>query len=241
MQINITGNFKGLARLPEKINRQFVFAAPKALNDTAFKARENLQLHANQVFGRPVKRTVDAGMVERARRGQLWARVYLREDMKSGIQPGKYLKAEINSGARRDKRLERALKSTRIYTKKHGTSFVLPDEYFVVVHRDYANQKGNLTGARAKTILSEMKMNGRGGKYFLIHPDWPKVGDSGMTPDIYLRVGKKLKIVLTFIKKAGVRYRKRYKFYESVNGTVKNYFNLYYAKSLENAFRTMRI
>lgn len=239
MKVSVNSDISRIRNLPNAVAKQFRFAAPKALNDTAFKAREDLGKHAKLVFENPVVRTVNAGRVEKAKRGQLSARVYLREDMNAGIQPGKYLRAEIEGGQRRDKRLERALRQTTFITKKMGSKPVLPNEYIAVPHPSATNMRGNLTSARSKKIIADMKMNGRGQQYFLVHPDSHR--PSGITPGIYQRRGKSLKLTIIFVERNSVRYNKTYKFYKVAGATYDRWMKIYMRKYFESALKTMRV
>ena len=159
--------------------------------------------------------------------------------MKTGIQPGKYLRAEIDGGRRRDKRLERALQQTSFKTKKLGVRKVLPDGWLAVPHPSITNKNDNLTAPRSRAIIADMKQNGRGRKYFLIHPD--SVGSSGMIPGIYYRSGRKIKIAIVYVNANSITYRKKFKFYKVGGAAFKRWFPIYMRKSFEKALKTMKV
>jgi predicted metal-dependent peptidase len=66
--------------------RQLSFAAERALNDTAFKAREDWGKYIQQKVDRPVPMTVKSALVKKARRANLVATVFLRNEASKGTR-----------------------------------------------------------------------------------------------------------------------------------------------------------
>lgn len=224
--------------------KQIRFAAKQTLRDTGLGMRDEAARLATEHFDTPVARTKKPAYFTMERKTGEWTTLKAEVGLKNklqGINPDKYLRFQIKGGQRRDKRLEVALRSITVTTKKHGTMKVLPDGYQVVVHSQFTNSKGNITGNRSKEIINQMKMNGRGKQYFLIHPHFNKVGGSGMTPGVYIRQGKKLKIVLIFVGQEDISYKIGYPFYRRMNKMKDIKWKKFYKKNLRNALKTARI
>ena len=89
------------------------FATALALTRTAMTARDAVTREILKKFRAPVKMTREAVRVRMTDRhlplGAMKATVYIRDEASKGTPPSKYLAAEIEGGARRDKRSERAL------------------------------------------------------------------------------------------------------------------------------------
>lgn len=234
------------------IQKQVRYAATNALWGITEAMRAEAGKLVKEHFQSPVARTKEpaykmvhgegtgAGLKTqrnwRVKKGE----VGLKNQLK-GINPDKYLRTQIKGRNRRDKRMEVALRAISFSTKKHGSAPILPKGYQVVVHKDYTNSKGNITGNRARQIIDEMKMNGRGKQYFLVHPSFDKVGAGGMQPGIYVRRGKKLKIVLIFVKANTIRYEVGYPFYRRMEKIIKMKFGRIYRTELRKAFATARL
>lgn len=85
-----------------------------AINRTAHGARKALVEEMRRVFDRPTDWTLNSVRIQAASRTRLQAFVWLKDEMsstKAGIPATKFLRAEIDGGARRIKRFELALQS----------------------------------------------------------------------------------------------------------------------------------
>lgn len=223
--------------------KQIRFAARKTLRDTAEGMRDEAARLATEHFDTPVARTKKPAYFTMERKSGAWVTLKAEVGLKNklqGINPDVYLRAQIKGGQRRDKRLEIALQNMAMSTKR-GSFKILPKDHQVVVHSDFTNSKGNITANRAKQIIADLKNNGRGRMYFVVHPSFKNVGASGMTPGVYMRRGKKLKVVLMFIPEAQIKYDVGYPFYRRMTKMQKIKWQKFYKKNLRNAMKTARI
>lgn len=110
VELSVRSNVKDVARaLAVFAQKQVNFAAARALNDCVQDTRPAVQDAMRQVFRDPVPRTLNAVRYKPATKATLTAAVWLNDDAGKGIAPSKYLQAEIEGGARHQKRFERAL------------------------------------------------------------------------------------------------------------------------------------
>lgn len=96
---------QGISNIPRQMN----FAASKALNDIAFKVRDDLHAEMGRVFDRPTPWIRRFWVGKRATPKSLEAWIYPRDAGGKSVDPSKVLHAEVFGGNRRLKRAERAL------------------------------------------------------------------------------------------------------------------------------------
>lgn len=241
---DVTREMKSLA------DRQVKFAARLALNDAAFRAKKDLGPYAEKVFDGPVAATKKAGLVEKAKTWGQWpmitAKVYIKKEMSGGVPPRRYLQAQAFGGGRDDKTSEKRFHDTIIRTKKWGAQQVLPRGWQTIVHKDYQNSKGNITKGMIQKIMADLRAfhdprqnraDDVKGRFFVIHPDW---NIKGMTPGIYERKGKRMKIVLIFKPRSRISYTPRYDLYEAVRNSVLKHFPTFFKRRYSQAVATRK-
>jgi hypothetical protein len=130
--------------------RQLSFAAERALNDTAFKAREDWGIYIRQKVDRPVPMTVKSALVKKARRANLVATVFLRNEASKGTPPDKYLAPLLKGGPRTHKRFEKALIRAGVMAES---------EYAIPAAGARLNRYGNMTAGQITQILSGVRAN----------------------------------------------------------------------------------
>ena len=251
MQLQVQTNLPSVAKSISSVNRQAKFAGRLALNDAGFKIREGLGRYAAQVFDKPVNATIKAGLVKKApvwgSAKQITTQVYLRNEMSGGVPPGRYLQAQIRGGGRNDKSSEKRLHDTVIYTKKWGAQQILPRGWQTIVHKDYQNSKGNITKGMIQKIMADLRAfhdpaqsraDGVKGRFFVIHPSW---NIKGMTPGIYERKGKRMKIVLIFKPRKSINYTPRYNFHHYAYLNADRNFAFLFKQRFAQAMRTARM
>lgn len=116
--MRLTMQFEGLDRAAQRVRdlpRQLRFAGAQALNDAAFKAREDWQQEMQRVFDRPTPYIASSILVgRRAAPESLQAWVQPRYLGGKGVDPAKVLLAEVFGGVRRPKRFEVAMRRAGI-------------------------------------------------------------------------------------------------------------------------------
>lgn len=116
--MRLTMKFEGFDRAAERVRnlpRQVRFAGAQALNDAAFKAREDWRQEMARVFDRPTPYVAGSPYVSRlARPEALQAWVQPRYPGGKSVDPASVLLAEVMGGTRRPKRFELAFRRAGI-------------------------------------------------------------------------------------------------------------------------------
>jgi hypothetical protein len=156
-----TSELQGLVKQLEGLNaRGIKFATQRAVNNAAFKVRDDWKSKAEQVFDRPTTFTRNAVLVQRAgtfksTKGFVGtgndqvARVFLRDEAKGGVSPQVYLQQQAIGGSRSDKRFERALRAQGLLPRGMQTfpTTESPLDAF-----------GNFEGGYKKKIMAQLRV-----------------------------------------------------------------------------------
>ena len=157
IDLKLTG-FKEVEQQLRALNGQAIrSAAADAINDVAFKVRKAYQVELERVFDRVTPYIKNSIRVERATESNLQAMVQPTYLGGKGIDPSKVLLAEVQGGARRDKRSEVALRRAGI----------LPPGYITTIPRDpfpgSDDGRGNIRGPFMVQLLSYLQAFGEQG------------------------------------------------------------------------------
>ena len=110
--ISVAGN---LAAMQSEIRgiaqKQVRFATARALTDVARQAQQDVQAEMRKVFDNPTPWVLRGVRTRSADKTNLAAQVLIESTGGKGVAPSKILAAEIEGGARRQKRFERALQA----------------------------------------------------------------------------------------------------------------------------------
>lgn len=184
-----TVTLQGLQRAQRRVQslpRQIRFGSARALNETAFKVRDEIISGMRRAFDRPTPFILKSPWVgKQATRESLEAWVYPRDPGGKSVDPAKVLRANVAGGQRRQKRFEVALKrigllgqgeiavpSPRITNGPEGDGYGGVRGSFIVRLLSYLRAFGE-QGYRANmTDRSRLKLSGRGrwdGRFFGAH------------------------------------------------------------------------
>lgn len=144
--------------------RSMGFALANATNNLAFRIRDEWKQQATRVFDRPTALTLNAVLVRKAgsgisksaagqnfRNGGATAEIFLRDEAFKGTPPVKYLFAQVQGGARRHKRFERALQAR---------GYLPGNMYAVPARGGPLDANGNLPEDLIVQILSQLQAMG---------------------------------------------------------------------------------
>lgn len=185
------------------------------LTATAKDAADAVKADMLRVFDRPRPFTLGGVRIKPANASDLTAEVFLAEEGAGGRGAGKYLKAEVRGGQRRQTGLERALQKGGLM---QAGWFVVPgpgarlDQHGNVERSQILQIARGISGMRSKAQAKKA-----GGDFFAV-----TTRDKGrLPPGIYLRpTGKRARpvLVLQFVRSA--KYSKRLDFEGIVTSAV---------------------
>lgn len=144
--------------------RSMGFALANATNNLAFRIRDEWKQQATRVFDRPTALTRNATLVRKAGQGSstsgagqvfrnsggATAEIFLRDEAFKGTPPVKYLFAQVQGGARRHKRFERALIAQGLMP---SSMFAMPGDAAKI------DASGNMSAGQIVAILSALDAN----------------------------------------------------------------------------------
>jgi len=223
---------KALTDLEKK---QLPFATSRAINNTLFKMRRDLQRVMERVFDRPTGLTLKSPLFKKSTKKRLIGRLWIRDDVGKGNAPATYLQPQIKGGGGAGLGV-RGFKGFENLLRHRG---FLPRGWYVMPAKGARlNKFGNFTPAKHKKILAELTIGGKIGKVFAVR----RQSAGGLPPGIYERSGRgrlKATAVMIFVKKQP-HYRPRLPFDATTERTFNNHFEKTFYKELDNALRTAR-
>ncbi|MBJ3775861.1 hypothetical protein [Acuticoccus mangrovi] len=223
------------ALLTEVQRKQLPFITSVALNKAAFEGRADLRAEMERVFDRPRPYTLNSTYVDKATKARLEAAVFFK-DMGRGVPAGKYLRAQVWGGERRNKRFEGALRARGI----------LGSGEFAVPARDYPRDaNGDIRSSVVTKILSQLgaftevgyvanatarsrKRNAKRSTFFASRAPH-------MAPGIYERTGPR-SINAVFIFVEGATYRPRLEMERVLQESADRTFGPAFEAAFEDAF-----
>ncbi|WP_158658375.1 hypothetical protein [Achromobacter sp. AONIH1] len=134
--------------------KQVRFATARALTDVARQAQQDVQAEMRKVFDNPTPWVLRGVRTRSADKNNLSAQVSIESASGKGVAPSKILAAEIEGGARRQKRFERALQAKGM----------MPGGYVAVPAAGAPlDGSGNIPGAFLGKLLSYFQAFGEQG------------------------------------------------------------------------------
>ncbi|MBD8673726.1 hypothetical protein [Massilia sp. CFBP 13721] len=249
MRISIEHNFPNVAANIREFGRQGEYAAAVALTRTAQDVQPAIKKEMTRAFDRPTNYTLNSTFLKRATRGNLEARVWLKDNPSSkGTPADRYLAPQIFGGERRQKGMERLLQSSRL----------MPAGWVAVpAVGAQLDANGNVKRSQIIQILSQLKLQRGAGyesrasgsaasnrtitrqgvTYFALAQ--PR---RGLQPGVYMKkkvgMGTTVKPVFIFARRAN--YRPIFKFFEVGDATARARFPGHFNAELTKALATAR-
>jgi hypothetical protein len=134
--------------LSELEKKQLPFATMQALNDSMFAVRDAWKNALPQVFEQPTPFTLNAVLFNKATKQNLVAEVFLRDELRDGTPPARYLETQAKGGARDEKPIEHLLRRAGVLG---GDEFLVPARGFPT------DAYGNIPGGIQNAILSDLQ------------------------------------------------------------------------------------
>lgn len=252
--LTVKHDFDRLAATLDDFGRkQLPFASALALTRTAGWAKTDLRLSMKNDFDQPRPFTLNSLYTQAATKTRLEANVHFKDRLPKSVPAGRYLRAQIEGGARTEKSSERAFQRAD----------VIPPGYFFVPTK-YADldAAGNMSAGQVKKILSYLGAaegmgwaanytgNSKGKRknehYFAVVPGRPqgnKGQGGGLPPAIYKVIpsglGRIVVPVATIVPKAPT-YTQRFDFYGIAAQSIERRLPKELGDALEHALRTAR-
>ena len=250
MRLNVTSNFAEFGERLAGLGRQAPFVAAVSLTRTAKDVQAAERKEMIRAFDRPVPYTLNSTFLKAATKGNLEAKVWLKDNpFGKGTPADRYLAPQIFGGARRLKGLERALAAVGLLPAGH---------YAVPAAGAQIDGNGNVKRSQIVQVLSQLKVQERAGyqsratgsvrsrrtvakqgvTYFVL----PQVR-RGLAAGIYMKRqfahGSAIKPVFIFTK--AMHYEKRLRFYEVGDETARERFPAHFREAWMKAAAEARV
>lgn len=200
--------------------KQVPFACSRALNAVAKDVKQDEQKEMKSVFAAPKAYTLNSLFIRKyARKTDLTAIIDFK-DGGDGRSAEKYLQAQMDGGARKQKAIESLLVGLKL----------MPVGMRVVPGAVKLDRHGNITLAAFKRMVRGVDS----GTHFALHRQRGK-----LEPGLYQRSKKnKVKPLLIYVSSAS--YNKRFKYFETAQQSVQANYTRHFARELQRAVATAR-
>ena len=189
----------------------------QSLNQTSFKARQEVNNNASQVFQNPTHLIRNAAFVKPAKQAEPFTVVHIKQQPFNGgtHSPADVLLPHVEGGKRLSKGLEMGLRARQLLGRLQGKG-IPRNTHFVPGAGAELNKFGNLTPAKVKRILNETKRPG--GKFFMWIPDGSRY------PLVMHQKSKQAAPEIALVGVAPPQYKKRFAFHAIVEQTFAKHY-----------------
>ena len=237
-ELDFRENSAGLLGMLSDLQRKHLPRATlRAVERTGRYVYVALRSEAEESFDRPTRWTMQAVQINRATIDKPWLSIWINDDPNKGTPASVYLSPQIEGGARRHKRFERALIMRGLMS---------PMAYAVPGKQAPLDQHGNVPGAFIVRVLSDLQAFGEQGyranrrgkrrgarrtNYFFV----PAHGSS-LRPGVYWHMPNgMLGVVFAFVSRPA--YAKRYDWYGTADRAFHRVALRHMTEELERAVR----
>ena len=241
---------KIVGKLSELGRVQLPIAASIALNQTAFKIREELQNEARNKFKDPVPFTLNAFLYKKATPDNLEAVVFIREDAPKGNAPADYLAPHIYRGLAYRTRFQKSMSRTPDPAKSAlGGPILAPNRLLVPTQSPRGvsfNSRGRMTAGQYTQINSYIQntdstrtaTTGRktaraaGVRYFYMNQAMvdERRNLRNRKPGIFMVRGGRLPLMRVMSETGLATYNAKFRFFEVGTQTASTYFPQFLSK-----------
>ena len=249
MRINVTSNFPEVAARLQSLGRRAPGVANTSLTLTARDGQAAIKAEKARVFDRPTKYALNSTIVKTSAK-DLEASILVKDDIwGKGTPANRFLGPQIFGGDRSQKGMERMLERARL----------MPYGWFAVPGAGaQLDGNGNVKRSQIVQILSQLKLQRGAGfesrasgstrsnrtiarqgvTYFAL-----ATVRRGLQPGIYMKrkvaMGTTVKPVFLFV--SAVQYRKRLRFHEVGEATVRARFPVHFRAEAAKAVAAARL
>lgn len=241
---------KIVGKLSELGRVQLPIAASIALNQTAFKIREELQNEARNKFKDPVPFTLNAFLYKKATPDNLEAVVFIREDAPKGNAPADYLAPHIYGGLAYRTRFQKSMSRTLDPAKSAlGGPILAPNRLLVPTQSPRGvsfNSRGRMSAGQYTQINSYIQntdstrtaTTGRktaraaGVRYFYMNQAMvdERRNLRNRKPGIFMVRGGRSPLMRVMSETGLPTYNTKFRFFEVGTQTASTYFPQFLAK-----------
>lgn len=217
MKIELKG-LEGLGVLSGLSERRMANALATAMTRTAVKVKQAEQDEMGRVFDRPRAWVVNAVKVTPATAQTLLAEVGFRDDGTGGANPTNVLRAQVDGGMRRPKRLEASLRAAGHLpagwycvpgqgAQLDATGDMVKGQVIQILSQLRIQLVGGFDRAMSKDARKQINAQRKAGGRFFVMPPGKRVA-----PGVYQRefMGKQITPVVIFVRHA--QYTRRFDF-----------------------------
>ena len=235
---------KIVGKLSMLAEQQLPIAAATALNQTAFKLREELQEEARLTFKNASPFTINSFLYRKATPDKLQAEVFIRDEAPKGNAPSDYLAPHIYGTQAFRTRFQRGLSNVRDPSRLAGGSSILAPNRIMVPTQSPGgvrfNQSGNMTPGQYEQIFTYLrdtdstrtagtgrrKAKKAGFAYFYMNR--PMVDERrnlvSHKPGIFMRRGGRLPLMRVMTEINTPTYSPKFKFFETGSRVIASEF-----------------
>lgn len=241
---------KVIGKLNELQRVQIPMAASIALNQTAFKIREELQNEARNKFQDPVPFTINAFLYKKATPDNLEAVVFIRDDAPKGNAPADYLAPHIYGGLAYRTRFQKSMSRTPDPAKSAmGGPILAPNRILVPTQSPRGvtfNSRGRMSAGQYTQINSYIQntdstrtaSTGRrtaraaGVRYFYMNQAMvdERRNLRNRKPGIFMVRGGKSPLMRVMTETGLPTYNPKFRFFELGTQTASTYFPQFLSK-----------
>lgn len=251
LRMTINNNFPEVVRKLRALGADAENVAAVELTRTGWEVRTALKGEMSRAFDRPTSYTLNGLLVKPAKRNNLEAHVWLKDQGSAGkgTPADRYLAPQIYGGVRGQKGMEKALQATGLMAAGHvavpaegaqldASGNVKRSQIVQILSQLKVQQRGGYESRRSDSGASRRAVSRQGVTYFAL-PEPTR----GLKPGIYLKRkfghGSAIRPVFIFTPQA--RYQNRLKFFEVAEATAAQRLPINVNKGIEKAIERARM
>jgi hypothetical protein len=244
MKINVGNNFPDIARQIDELGRQSLFVTAVALTRTAKDVQGAIKGEMSRAFDRPTNYTLNSTYLKGATKGNLEARVWLKDNVfGKGTPADRYLAPQIFGGVRGHKGMEKALQAVGLMSvgqfavpaagaQLDANGNVKRSQIVQIMSQLRAQRAAGFESRATDSTRSKRTRARQGVTYFTV-----RTKHGGLQPGIYFKrkFAHGTAVRPVFIFTSGIGYQPRFKFFEVGEETAQQRFPAHFQTEMDKA------